>query len=315
MKKYMDLEQLTIRAAWYYYKTNMTQEAIAKKLNLSRMKVVRLLEKAKQDGVVSVHVKSAINNCLQIEQELSAAFHLEDAMVVPYDRSQHVNQTVAQAAAQYLELRLKSTDLLGIGWGDTISRMAECFNLNDERRINVVTLSGGILSYDIGGRLSTVFKGRLYVINAPIMASTVELSHALKHEPTIKSALEMAELANYSVVGIGIPDRNASIVKAGYLSEVDLQMITSRGAVGDLLGQFFDEHGRKLDLPIHQRLINLDIEKLRAMSNVIGVAGGTHKVKALLAALQQRYFHILITDEITASELLAHIREHSQQTI
>ena len=301
----MDIEQLTVRAAWYYYKANMTQEAIAKKLSLSRMKVVRLLEKAKQDGIVSVHVKSAINNCLQIEQELISAFHLDDAMVAPFDHSQEVNQIVAQAAAQYLEVRLKSSDLLGIGWGDTISRMAGYFNLPDERQINVVTLSGGILSHDIGGRLSTVFKGRLYMINAPIMASTVELCDALKQEPVIKDALDMAKLANYSIVGIGVPDRNATIVKAGYLSDVDLQMITSQGAVGDLLGQFFDEHGEKLDLPFHKRLINLDIENLRSMNNVIVVAGGTHKVKAILAALKHRYFHTLITDEVTASELLS----------
>ncbi len=301
----MNTEQLAVRAAWYYYKTNMTQEAIAKKLNLSRMKVVRLLEKAKQDGIVSVHVKSAINNCLQIEQDLVSAFHLDDAMVAPYDRSQPVNQVVAQAAAQYLEIRLKSNDLLGIGWGDTIGRMAKNFNLPDERQINIVTLSGGILSNDIGGRLSTIFKGRLYMINAPIMASSVELSEALKQEPVIKDALDMAKLASYSIVGVGVPDRNASIVKAGYLSDVDLQMITSKGAVGDLLGQFFDEQGKKLDLPFHKRLINLDIENLRSMNNVIAAAGGTHKVKAVRAALTHRYFHTLITDEVTAKTLLS----------
>ena len=301
----MDIEQLTIRAAWYYYKMNMTQETIAQKLNLSRMKVVRLLEKAKQDGIVRVHVKSPINNCLEIEQELIRVFKLDDAMVVPSDRSQHVNQNVARAAAQYLELCLKSNDLLGIGWGDTVTRMAESITFNDERQINIVTLSGGVLTYTIGGQLSRVFKGKLYAINAPIMASSVELCNALKNEPTIRDALEMAKLANYLILGIGVPDREASIVKAGYISEVDLQLITSKGAVGDLLGQFFDEEGKKLDLPIHKRLINLDIENLRTMRNVIVVAGGIHKVKAILAALRAGYFHTLITDEETANELLS----------
>jgi lsr operon transcriptional repressor len=306
----MDIEQLTIRATWYYYKMNMTQEAIAQKLNLSRMKVVRLLEKAKQDGIVRVHVKSPTNNCLEIEQELIRVFKLDDAMVVPSDRSQPVNQNVAQAAAQYLELCLKSNDLLGIGWGDTVTRMAESISFNDERQINVVTLSGGVLTYTIGGQLSRVFKGKLYAINAPIMASSVELCNALKNEPTIRDALEMAKLANYSILGIGVPDRDASIVKAGYVSEVDLQGITSKGAVGDLLGQFFDEEGKKLDLPLHKRLINLDIENLRTMQNVIVVAGGTRKVKAILAALKAGYFHTLITDEETASELLSRVVGH-----
>ncbi|PID56426.1 aminotransferase [candidate division KSB3 bacterium] len=307
--KSMDSEQLAVRAAWYYYKANMTQEAIAKKLSLSRMKVVRLLEKAKQDGIVSVHVKSAIYNCLQIEQELISTFHLDDAMVAPFDHMHDVNQIVAQAAAQYLELRLKTNDLLGIGWGDTISRMAGHFNLPDDRQIKIVTLSGGILSHDIGGRLSTVFKGRLYTINAPIMASSVELCDALKQEPVIKDALEMAKLADYSILGLGIPDRNATIVKAGYLSDVDLQIISSQGAVGDLLGQFFDEHGKKLDIPFHKRLINLDIEHLRSMNNVIVAAGGAHKVKAILAALKHRYCHTLITDEVTAGKLLSQVEE------
>jgi DNA-binding transcriptional regulator LsrR (DeoR family) len=46
------------------------------------------------------------------------------------------------------------------------------------------------------------------------------------------------------------------------------------------------------------------------MKNVVVAAGGTHKIKAILAALRQRYFHTLVTDEVTASELLAHIHDN-----
>ena len=40
-------ENMMIRVAWYYYKDNLTQNEIANLLDISRAKVVRLLEKAR----------------------------------------------------------------------------------------------------------------------------------------------------------------------------------------------------------------------------------------------------------------------------
>ena len=42
-------ENLMMKTAWYYYMENMTQQAIADQMGISRMRVIRLLEKARQD--------------------------------------------------------------------------------------------------------------------------------------------------------------------------------------------------------------------------------------------------------------------------
>ena len=36
-------ESLMVKAAWYYYFENMTQQAIADRLSISRMRVIKLL--------------------------------------------------------------------------------------------------------------------------------------------------------------------------------------------------------------------------------------------------------------------------------
>ena len=46
-------ESLMVKAAWYYYFENMTQQAIADRLSISRMRVIKLLENARQTATAS----------------------------------------------------------------------------------------------------------------------------------------------------------------------------------------------------------------------------------------------------------------------
>ena len=50
-------ESLMVKAAWYYYFENMTQQAIADRLSISRMRVIKLLETARQTGVIQVRLR------------------------------------------------------------------------------------------------------------------------------------------------------------------------------------------------------------------------------------------------------------------
>ena len=51
----MDYEEaLMIKTAWYYYLENMTQQKISELLGISRIRVIKLLEKARQTGIIQV---------------------------------------------------------------------------------------------------------------------------------------------------------------------------------------------------------------------------------------------------------------------
>ncbi|SUU35346.1 Transcriptional regulator lsrR [Actinobacillus seminis] len=45
------------------------------------------------------------------------------------------------------------------------------------------------------------------------------------------------------------------------------------------------------DMPLHEELISVSLDKLTKIPNVIGIAGGENKVEAILSALQGKYIN------------------------
>lgn len=301
---------LLTRMAWLYYKEDMTQHEIAKRLNLSRSKVVRLLQKAKDEGIVHFHITGPLNNCLHIEQELKSVFKLEEAMIVPVGQYEKLRETLGKAAAQYLERCLKSGHLFAVGWGRTVYEVARFIRPNNIKNLKIVTLNGGLTTsfylnpYDVGAKLSSLFRGECYYIHAPAIAASKELCRSFRSDLTVKQALQMARLANYFLVGVGEMSAETTLVSTGYLSLADLEILHRKGAVGNIVGQFFDIEGNIIDCDLHKRIVAFPIGELRKMKNVIGVVGGRDKIEAILGALHGNFIKVLITDEETATSIV-----------
>ena len=45
--------------AWYYYIENLTQQEIAKILGINRIKILRLLDKAKENGLITFQIRNS----------------------------------------------------------------------------------------------------------------------------------------------------------------------------------------------------------------------------------------------------------------
>ena len=61
-------DELILKAAWYYYIENMTQQAIASKLEISRMKVIRLLDVARETGVIQFRISLIWGNTFRLNR-------------------------------------------------------------------------------------------------------------------------------------------------------------------------------------------------------------------------------------------------------
>jgi DNA-binding transcriptional regulator LsrR (DeoR family) len=57
-------------------------------------------------------------------------------------------------------------------------------------------------------------------------------------------------------------------------------------------------------LPIHDRRIGIELSDLARVPQVVGVAGGLHKVEAILGALRGGFLDVLVTNELAALRLL-----------
>lgn len=304
------MTDLITRIAWLYYKEGLKQSRIATMLGLSRSKVGRLLQKAQQDGIVHFQVLGPTSNCLEIEKKLIDLFNLQDAVVVPVVSEDKIRESLARAAAQYLERHLTSGSLFAVGWGITISEVPKFIHSQGIHSLRIVTLNGGLTPsfylnpYDVGSRLAHIFGGQCYYVHAPAITTSEELCRSLKADATVQQALEMAKHADYSMVGIGRAGAESTLVKMRYLNLGETEALRQQGAVGDILGQFFNAQGEKVNCDLHQRIVAFPIEDLRKMKNAIGLAGGKAKVKAILGAIRGGFIKILITDEETAQGLL-----------
>ncbi len=295
---------LMIRAAWYYYMENYTQQRISELLGVSRARVIGLLEKARQTGVIQFRIRQDGNRYIKAEQDLISRFGLKDVFTVPKaDSLANLNESIAQAAAMYIIRRLKGGDFLNVGYGDTPSRVLNHLAMAAEEPLNMVSLTGGV-NYYLPNTSSNVFNARLYLIPSPLLLSSQKLRDSMRQEPVVEEVYRMIPLSRMSVIGIGSMSREATILKNGVLNENDFTILKLQGAVGDLLSHFVDREGKLISVEQDRQLMSTSLEDLRMLENVIGVAGGLSKVDAILAALRGGYVDILITDEETAQALL-----------
>jgi DNA-binding transcriptional regulator LsrR (DeoR family) len=71
------------------------------------------------------------------------------------------------------------------------------------------------------------------------------------------------------------------------------------------MGFLFDASGRVVDIPENERVVALHPDRLRKVETIIGVAGGASKAVAIHAVLRAHLIDVLVTDAVTAQQLLA----------
>ena len=296
-------EELMGKVAWYYYMQDMTQQNISEVLGITRMRVVKLLDKARKSGVVQFKIRQDSVSRIAVEQQLAARYNLKDVFVVPIAPGDEINDSIAKAASMYISDRLPENGFINIGYGDTPRKLLNYLATFTDRSISCVALTGGV-NYYLPNAQSNIFRAQLYLIPAPLLASTKQLAEATRNEQSVQDIARMSRLSDATVVGIGSMSDEATIVASNILSKNDFLYLRMQGAVGDILSHFIDAHGQPVDAEIDDRLISTPLESLKELKNVIGVAGGANKVDAIRAVLRGQYLDVLITDEITAAALL-----------
>ena len=291
------------KIAWYYYIDNLTQQQIADLVGIPRLRVIKLLDKARQSGIIQFKI-SENKSHISMEKTIAGQYGLKDVFIVPSASGmKNRNEALAQAAAIYIANRLPDNAFINMGYGDTTCRILNHLANNSSTRLSVVSLTGGV-NYYLPNTLTNVFNARLYLTPAPFVMSTKEMVEAINNEPAVREIAEMVPLSAMSIIGIGGIDENATTVLTGMVSPKDLRYLSMQGAVGDVLCHFLDVNGNQVESPLDDRLITTSLETLAKQNNVIAVAGGENKVNAIIGALNANVLDILITDQDTAELII-----------
>jgi DNA-binding transcriptional regulator LsrR (DeoR family) len=294
-----------------YYVEGMTQEQIARFMNISRAKVIRLLASARDNGIVRIRIEDRASEQIALERQLVAAFGLADAIVVPAPADEaDINTVVGHAAGTYLTDQVKDGMSVGVGWGATLHMSLKALGGQPCQRLSVVSLLGGMTHSRavnpsaVARRIADAFGADCYQLTAPVMVADESVRAALWSEPGLRELLERARRVDLALVSVGDVSEEATLFRQGLLPRSALTSLQAAGAVGDVLCHFIDAEGKVVDHPVNRRVVAVDLDDLRRVPRIVVAAGGRRKVAAIRAALKGTGAGVLITEEGAARGLL-----------
>ena len=99
--------------------------------------------------------------------------------------------------------------------------------------------------------------------------------------------------------------RSRSVLSGLGLTASERRSFLAGGPVGDTCCRFFDAAGRAIRGVVHDRVLAVELDDLRRIPTVIGVATGVEKAPGVLGALRGELVDGLITDASLALALLS----------
>jgi DNA-binding transcriptional regulator LsrR (DeoR family) len=304
--------ELLARLSLGYYEDGLTQEALGRHFGLSRPKVQRLLDRARAVGVVDIHVSTPSWLHVDLERQLRDQFDLDEVIVAPArDDPQAQREEVARAAARYLERTLADGAVVAVSHGRDAGEVPRFFNPGRRIRATFVSAMGGSPRADaptnpneIVRRLADRCGGTGVGLFAPAHVEDVRMRDQLLRQPAVAESLRTAASASLALVGIGGTDDNCTMVRSGCFSIQEITTLRDAGAVGDVLGNYVNVDGRRLDSAETGRLVGLSLDELAAIDTVIVVASEREKPIAILGVLRAGVPDVLVIDEVNARVLL-----------
>ncbi len=307
-----DEYELLARIAHRYYADGLTQEAVGREFGLSRPKVQRLLDRARTSSVVDIRISAPPWLHLDLERQVRERFHLADVIVAPA-RPDPVAQRaeVAREAARFLERRLTDGVVVAVSHGRDTGDVPRFFQSARRMDVTFVSAMGGSTLADsptnpneIVRSLAARCGGQAVELYAPAYVESVEMRDQLLRQPAVADTLRVAAGASIALVGIGGTDDACTMVRTGCFSIEEIRRLRLAGAVGDLLGNYVDVAGSRLELAETARLVGLSIEELHAVGTVVAVVSESEKPFAILGALRTGVVDVLVVDEGNARFLL-----------
>lgn len=313
MKKIVDDERLMVKICEMYYNQDINQKLIATELGLSRPTVSRILQNAKERGIVKIIIDPIFgNNYVDLEKKLENRYGLKEVFIVDVKQdSQDQKAELAKATANYLERLIKDDSIIGVSMGSSIGQIYRFVSKGTSKQVTFIPLIGGIghlgmelHSNTIVETLAKAFGGSSYLLHAPARVSGIKIKEELMKEPDIRRIIKMGDGLDVAVVGIGVPDRGSAIMATGYYDEKDMETMRQKNVVGDVCMQFFDINGSTEAFEADNWVIGIDIKKLRRVPHSIGVASGPEKARAIQGAITGGFINVLVTDVECGKRLL-----------
>ncbi len=292
----------------------MNQQEIAEYLNISRVKVYRLLMKAREQGIVKIELHAPAQDFSELEIRIEKSFGIKQCIIVPTsDSIDIVYNGFANALAKIIDRDYKDGMSIGVGWGQTIKGTVERITFNKKYNMKVFPVIGGSgLVYDSddihANSIVSLLAGKLgaagYILNCPAIIDSQASKEVFLKESIIRTIVDQFDKLDLVIVPIGYIGPDITIYKTRDIMAEDIEYLSKLNVVGDINSNFIDANGNLVPNRIQDRIINVTLETLKETKNTVAICNGAKKIDATRAALKTGVINTLITDTSIAEKLL-----------
>jgi DNA-binding transcriptional regulator LsrR (DeoR family) len=290
-----------------YYLDGRSKKEIADDFGLSRFKVARLLDSARESGLVRIEIRHQGEIDVDLSARLRDRYGLQHAIVVdtPDDDAASLRGHLGRAAAQLLAEIITPQDVLGLAWARAVSAMARA--LPPLPGTPVVQLTGAMslpggpdTSVDVVREVARASGGAAHVFYAPFTVPDAATARALRQQPEVARAFAQLPAVTLAVAGVGQWAPGLSVLYDA-VPEDDRTELQRLGVCADVSGVFLSVDGEPVATELSERMIGISAEEMRAIPEVIVVPYGTAKALAVRASLRSG-----LVDGIVTHTALAH---------
>lgn len=307
-----DEKILMAEAAVLYYEKKMTQQQIARELELSRQTVSKLLSDAVREGIVEIRIHDPVRDREAMGAAVCAQYGIERCVVCGVSgRGETLRRLMTvRAAAAYLTPMLQAGGRkIALSWGRTVQALIEempdvktegnvVFPLFGATEQETAFFSSNELARAMADKLGAGVKYAWF----PYLLESSRECEMLKELSCYQTMQKLWEQADLAIVGIG----NTEVYRI--FTQTFGHSRHAGTIVGDVATHFFDGAGT-LVKPYANTLC-ATAENIRNAKQTVAVACGDEKAEAIAGALKTGLIDVLITDEYTAARLLAHKGEN-----
>ncbi|MBI9043278.1 MAG: sugar-binding transcriptional regulator [Anaerolineaceae bacterium] len=309
-----DRLKLLAEVAEMYYLNNLTQAQIARHIGVTRSMISRMLAESRNKGIVKISIFYPESIDEKLSNLFSEKFRLSESRIFTSTSivENEIIDKSGKIAADFIKPHLSPNIKVGIAWGKALSAAVDALEFSEPIPIKLVQLVGALGSKNLGfdgyslvQKLTSKIGGEGFNLNAPYIVESPVMAEQLRKTSGIKEALELGKECDLALLGIGTTNIDyATFFKAAYLSREEMESLSKAGAVGNVCGLFFDVNGNPAGKEWQDRSISIKKNDLIHIPKRIAIASGIWKAPAILGAIRGGYINSLVTDSLTAKEIL-----------
>lgn len=291
-----------------FYLQNQSKVEIASEFGMSRFRVARLLDAAKERGIVEITVNHPKSKHRNLQQALAEHLHMDRTVIVDNDsNASNEGAALGLAAANYVQSISQEGDNLGLAWGRTLLPVAK--NLKQLPPVTLVQMTGIIGSditqspLEVASQIRHHSDADTKALFAPLFAHTPAAAKALLSEPSVLDVMSYYEHLNTALLAVGSWDQRVTQLDL-HLSADECAELDRKKVVADFCGLFFDADGQFVHSSLDRKRISVAPGQLAATPVVVAVATGMKKVGALHSVARTGLVTCLVTTASVAEELL-----------